>query len=136
MMRRLKIAVSALSLIACVSVLVFWIRAQQIYDSFGFPLSNATSVHIQTFHNGIHAAESGFDWEWRSYETPNDVSVPLWNVSPTSNLWAFAVPYWFAFVMTGFGAVAPWILTRFNLRTLLLVLTFAAMVMGAIAYQA
>jgi hypothetical protein len=143
MLRRIKIAVSALSLMACVALVFLWVRSHRIEDVAYYPVSSsfwAVQSSSGVIELSIFTTRFRLIGEWRSRPMADDDEewgpAKAWTTDWDDETWAVTFPYWFPVAMTGFAAVAPWILTHFNLKTMLLVTTFAAVVMGAIAYQA
>jgi hypothetical protein len=139
MIRLLKIAVSAFSLAACVVLIVFWIRSSWTADEFAFPLFTKQGYlgSLQgVLSVGIEHAETSL-WRWTSYKTtPYSVAVPgAWEYMSERRWSGLGMPYWLPVAVTVFFSAVPW-LGRFNLKTLLGVMTFWAVVMGVIAYQA
>jgi hypothetical protein len=51
------------------------------------------------------------------------------------NTWSIAVPHWFAVVLFATLATLPWIRWRFTIRTLLIVTTLVAVVLGLIVWS-
>jgi hypothetical protein len=147
MMRRLKIAVSALSLCISASLTMFWIRSYRTLDvvaaSTPFPswvlmvesIDGKISVTASNYPTTYNQFSHRPTWEsWPGFEPVNSgETFGLWR---RTEFMGCTLLYWLPVLITGVAAVAPWILTRFNLKTMLLVMTFLAVVMGAIAYQA
>jgi hypothetical protein len=139
MPRYLRIAFSATCLIACVLLIVLWVRSQHHLDSANGPLLGKEL--IATSRNG------GVALGW------GNRSISKWHVKhvkePTSSregytyvlgfgvnaaIPAIFVPHWFTVLLSAFLAIAPWLRWRFTLRTLLIATTLVAVVLGLIAW--
>ncbi len=51
-------------------------------------------------------------------------------------LWFLVMPYWFAVILSGTFAAAPWLPSHFSLRTLLIATTLFALALGTIVWLA
>jgi hypothetical protein len=143
-MRRFKIAVSATSASVCILLIAIWIRSGTRADVLRDNPTKSTCIHVVSNRGSLGVR---FDWagatanaiyrEWRSVlADPEGYEWGKWESSGDGHSRVvFVFPYWVPVVLTGFVAVAPWLITRFNLRTLIGVVTFWAVVMGIIAYQ-
>lgn len=72
----------------------------------------------------------GGDEAWRDYDS--QIRPWHWIYMGGAGPEGFVIPHWFPVAVAGIGAATPWIIRRFNLRTLLLVVTMMALAMGAI----
>jgi hypothetical protein len=144
--RKLPIAWSVACGIACVLLILLWVRSYWWFDTCDI----ASRVELSSFYGTI-----GFDvalppWSFKrdwhygceSAETWFGKSDPRLQLAKR-NLVGFSwisdrpghVPHWALVVTTFVLKVAPWILPRrFSLRTLLLATTLVAVVLGAIVY--
>jgi hypothetical protein len=152
MHKYLRIAVSALSLTACVLLIALWVRSLGVRDSWR-RCDGKTLLNIQSYRGelgiGYWAFPKPIPWQW-SVETfdepaerlwpPMKDKVPLsyvgirWQTMPPLNL--FAVRYWCPIVLTATLAILPWLSRhgwRFSLRALLIATTLIAAVLGIIA---
>jgi hypothetical protein len=146
MLKYLRIAVTALSLTACLLLVALWVRSYRWQDSVNarvpgkldiiawhlrgqifFWVHDLRGLQVQ-FSTGpfyiAHESAAEFPvWETRFYyrESPNGTG--------------FGCPYWFAVLTVAVAAVAPCIeyYRRFSLRTLLIATTLVAVGLGIVA---
>ena len=141
MLKHLRIAVTALSLTACVLLIALWVRTYSSIEvirgkAAGYPylmessgggarfvlykvgkLSNTWSVESRE-NVKREGPTIGFDWMFNTKR------------------FMLGSPYWFL-ILSGIGmAMVPWLpwFRRFSLRTLLLAMTLVAVGMGAVIY--
>ena len=142
-LRTLRIAFSAVCGIICVLLIVLWVRSYSVTDVvYGwFPLPgylqlNLSSGQVKLIANGERQKP---EWHYESQE-----SYPLrqtWifklDMSSRFGWWLdITVPHWFTVLLTAALSAAPWIRwsKRFSLRTLLVVVTLAAVLLGVVVY--
>jgi hypothetical protein len=152
--RKLRIAFSATCLIACVLLIVMWVRSYRTADE----IFAIFSKHRFSFHSefgGLSAVShapanvpNGAIWTQReptaiispsrfqfaSQLVPSPFRFAMPEVQTTAS-----VPHWFLVVSATILATLPWIRQlrwRFSLRTLLIATTLVAVVLGAIVYVA
>jgi hypothetical protein len=58
-----------------------------------------------------------------------------WEITPTGRFFIH-IPHWLPFLMAAFVAGAPWIKWRYSLRTLLIIVTLAALALGLLVMWA
>jgi hypothetical protein len=155
--RKLRIAWSVGCGIACVLLLVLWVRSYWVWDGVTKLGGPSHIYHIASYRGEfgvarLAAAEAidldgsqllSFGWNcvWRS-DIPRLASgntITVWGQKRPYALIPFAVvPY--ALVLIPFAAltISPWIgwSRRFTLRTLLIAITAVAVVLGVIMYLA
>jgi hypothetical protein len=142
MLRYLRIAFSVTCGIACVLLILLWVRSYWIDDALSLPTEGTTmlcSIEGRVFMQRLRQQKidpSG--WRWTASELdelPEDFgSGPtLYYHSNSANTWA-GVPHWFAVIVAGTLGGLPWIRWRFSLRTLLITTTLMAVVLGLIVY--
>jgi hypothetical protein len=136
-LRLLRIAASAVSLILCVAFVVLWMRSYRSFDlvrghflgatNFGVVLQDA-ELWVDFFTPSRYAPR----WVW----FPGHVSPPNKNAYAQLEIdeWRYpsVVPLWFPVALSCTLAVAPWIdwQKRFSLRTLLLAMTLVVIVLA------
>jgi hypothetical protein len=154
MLNYLRIAVSALSLTACVLLVALWVRSywkREVLCYGGLPYRKSARILESTdgelnFSN-MYSTLSEYTGRWLF--TP--VSPPKlfratrhsfagigFNPNP-SPYWSVTIPYWLPVILCAALAVAPWIRLqrwRFSLRTLLIATTLVAAALGVIVYLA
>ena len=106
-LRYLRIAFSATCLIACVLLIVLWVRSYLCWDEF-------------TLNNGVtNFGSKGDTLHWFHS------AVPIYDT-----WWVAVVPYLLAAATAGAASIVPWMRWRFSLRTLLIATTLVAVVLG------
>ena len=156
-LRYLRIAVTALSLTACVLLIALWVRSYWRYDWFGglsaTPRNNeflpANACLIESASGVLVVIYAGNLREWlsspgqmigsspamSSLRVTGDEGESAWDgfrakIYP-NGIFRGSVPHWFfAFVLGSAGAV-PWI-RRFSLRTLLIATALVEVVLGLV----
>src|SRR4051794_30867623 len=135
--RKLRIAWSVFWGLACVLLIVLWVRSYWHGEGLLIPLRNYDGMRLASFRGRI-----GFEpdprptrWEWRiePATAPNfdwdrwERNTPQWIVGQNDRV---LVPHWFPLIVAGSLSAAPWLRWRFTLRTLLIVTTLVAVVLG------
>jgi hypothetical protein len=140
LLKSLRIAVTAVSLLVCGLLIVLWMRSydycDQILMSDGVNLKSVSSMQGEwIFYAGtdsslrhgngqlLHSVPSQY---FREQSAP---MLRYFKATKTS----FSVPSWFFVTIFATIAALPWIKWRFSLRTLLIVMTLLALFFGAIA---
>lgn len=158
-LRYLRIAFSGSCVIACVLLIVLWVRSYSWIDIATGPIS-ATSraatgssrgwvnvtwnhplhgfTHWKVQHNSIASIE-----EFEANALARGEGIPPRNApsfgfsTMPSGSKIFQLPHWLVLcllLISAVAAAAPWLRWRFSLRTLLIATTLVAMGLGAIAY--
>jgi hypothetical protein len=138
MLKYLRIAVTALSLAACVTLIALWVRSYWRHDSIGV---SETEIHSLRSRIVIIADPGKHDF-LRTRSTPVSLEF-LSSVYRLDNRWGFGsvndsrmyvyvTPHWFYILMAVMVAATPWIPRRFSLRTLLIATALVAVVLGII----
>jgi hypothetical protein len=149
MLKYLRIAVTALSLTACVLLIALWVRSFQYAESITVLRAGQRMSHPKwIFYNMLGSIGIDYfpdrspvtSWEWESI--PVEESEPNFpgpsvlgfyiDLSPSPR--EFLAPHWFFVLITVALAGAPWIhwFKRFSLRTLLIATTLVAVGLGII----
>jgi hypothetical protein len=148
-LRYLRIAFSAVCGIACVLIVVLWVRSYWWQDllavqirqtpkvggisyegrlacGFQEPDIDGTRLIAQTHYLQHHPwiAEA-----WKLERTPAGFTVASFPGG-----WMLEVPHYFAVIVLSAVASLPWIRWRFSLRTLLIATTVVSLVLGLIIY--
>jgi hypothetical protein len=150
MLHYLRIAVTALSLTACVLLIALWVRSYRWEDYLSV---NLPGSRVFIFHSWI----GGTAWRWERDEMPK-----LWNkermliapilqdlggvppdwtegfVGVLQGGRGVVVPYFALVTVFAFVAAAPWIdwSQSFSLRTLLIATTLIAVGLGVVIWAA
>jgi hypothetical protein len=145
--RKLRIAFSVTCAIACVLLIVLWVRSYWWEDDFAYKgdiaMSGVQSAEagIGVYRNWSPDRPMGIGWVLESFCIgPQEVvsgSGFVWEYLP-SDRFVVAVPYWFPTAILATLAVLPWIRHfkwRFTTRTLLIATTLVAVVLGAAFYS-
>jgi hypothetical protein len=147
--RKLRIAWSVLCSLACVLLIVLWVRSYWWCDDVIGPFGTTRSFCVWSDYGHVGCSltderlkslAGGGPWalaqEWTG-NVPTSKHVIPWLPS-----WAaehcVVVPDWGLALLIGAGIAAPWIRCskRFSLRTLLIATTLVAVVLGLGAYAA
>jgi len=141
--RKLRIAFSVFWGLACVLLIVLWVRSYWFWDNFdrGAPISSANqsidslhgylSINEDIFYSipewMIHARITpmlGSSFDWTTYEAKFATARGVGN----------AIPDWLLVAVAATAEVMPWFRWRFSLRTLLIATTLVAVVMGVVVW--
>jgi hypothetical protein len=148
-LKYLRIAVTALSLMACVLISAFWVRSTRWHDLVGGPIIGKHNFQLDSITGRVRVA-------WEYHDQPDnriitdsyDMSahkMPLTSLRPT---WKYGfgkfpnhtslylnVPHWLAIFLFAAAATLPWVglSKRFSLRTLLIATTLIAVGLGIVA---
>jgi hypothetical protein len=147
MLKCLRIAVTAVSLTACVLLVALWVRTKYAIDSFGGPLSASKAFYVMSRHGGIGLLLAQWNSEWMYLKYPADEFVSsefemeigyktaLGFVQYVKDPGAFRirVPYWSLVSLSAVFAAIPWLRWRFSLRTLMIGTTLVAVWLGVVA---
>ena len=154
MLKCLRIAVTVLSLTACIVFIVLWARSRYTLDYYfniasafdikvlscqgkafvsiekGMTLSQNTAI-LERFRKASQAVDLA---ELQKRRLNGDCPIPETNLFGF-RWWSwnrFIIPYWLTVVLTATLGVVPWLKRRFSLRTLLIATTLVAVVLGII----
>jgi hypothetical protein len=133
--RKLRIAWSVGCGIACVLLIVWWMRSYWYREGWIYESPGRHQVLSQL---GVcyFGRSGGYSTKWFSDAVATrrqPIMYYLANGGISRD--SVAVPYWFSFLIAGALTTAPWIFQipwRFSLRTLLITTTLVAVVLGLI----
>ena len=139
-LRYVRITFSATCLIACVLLIVLWVRSYWWAD---FCEGSIWShwLKVESFGGQFVIKHYFFEdsgWSLHSYPIEEMVSkefmtgrgLPTFELGPGLLL----LPYWFLVLSCAVGIAVPWFSYRFSLRTLLIAMTLIAVVLGLIVW--
>ena len=148
-LRYLRIAFSATCLIACVLLIVLWVRSYWWADSVT-NVGNDLILHrggteIGSFFFGwedykttpkIPPPDITNGWEYQRYDSNPHSGSPAWMFTSNGDAGLVRCPAWFVTLCAMSFAIMPWLpwSKRFSLRTLLIATTLVAMVLGLVAW--
>jgi hypothetical protein len=152
--RKLRIAWSVFWGVACVLLIVLWVRSYRFQDAcYGnIPGTDFVSAGSQLgYLFAIFHDEPRRDWVcntrplpdevWRKLyreneptKAPNRLLIGIHYSPPSYATWC--VPYWFLVLLTPLFATASWLRWSFSLRTLLIATTLVAVALGWLLYAA
>ena len=136
--RKLRIAWSVVCGIACVLLIVLWVRSYWHieYIRTGIP---PPCIEIKSADGKFHLyrfssdGKAFFNLESLSYaEGDHAFASNTWD---SFDSWYIVIPDWFATLATACLAAIPWLPHRFSLRTLLIATTLVAVVLGLIVWM-
>jgi hypothetical protein len=150
MLKYLRIAVTALSLTACVLLIALWVRSYYRNDVLFGPDFTSGISGLGSVQGGVSFFKSsrrplpGEQWRIRSDVIGEDGPDDQWTLWPEYEIGygfgalkrpAFTVlviPHWFLVLLFAFIAVLPWLPSRFTTRTILIATTVIALLLGLI----
>jgi hypothetical protein len=143
MLKYLRIAVTALSLTACVLLIALWVRSYWWWDTVfydppdrpNYVISEVNSVQgrvsFARYDNPFGEANG---WGATSDPVDRDLNLEqfLFKRHEATGDRDVIVPYWFPILCAGTLAIVPWIPWRFSLRTLLIATALMAVGLGVV----
>lgn len=150
MRKYLQIAVTALSLTACVMLIALWVRSYHSSDRLMGPLPYSHMFQVYTWQGTLRVMVSGpayrLDlWEYYSSPVPQETddantswrSATFWgfNFQQAQGVIYISTPMWLPAIVVSSVLLALWrdhLKQRFSLRTLLIVMTLVAVVLGTV----
>ena len=152
--RKLRIVFSITCLIACVLLIVLWVRSYRGADLFVRQFTSTSGVSVLSAKGRVElwAGQMREVMITEGFIMPHDrvsdinsfaagwgfvTAVQNSKTSP-SGLTCFRIktPHWFLFFLLISLASLPWLRWRFSLRTLLIATTLVAVVLGLVVYFA
>jgi hypothetical protein len=140
--RKLRIAWSVFWGLACVLLIVLWVRSYWWDDYEHGPLIGR-QVDIQSYQGRMTLAvfdPPDTEWEFKVcklYDTSVPPSTPVWFFERLRSIryWGIGFTHWFPTFVLAIIAALPWIRwsKRFSLRTLLIAPTLLAAALGLMA---
>lgn len=145
--RKLRIVWSVVWGVACVLMIVLWVRSYYYFDRLGCPISSYWAFNTDSIPGHLDLGVFRYDnWEspWARQTYPLGELQSHQMVLPNSGLGFYGwyeqehvgirLPYWFLTAASAILALAPWLRWRFSLRTLLIAMTLVAVVLGMIVW--
>src|SRR6476661_1986157 len=140
--RKLRIAWSVAWGLACVLLIVLWVRSYSrrdlVYYREGTTATGVSSEagSLVAFRNSSPYHRFGFGWRLATFEPDKfgDTSTSRFTWDNSRSYKRAGVPNWFAVLAATTLAVCPWLRWRFTLRTLLIATTLVAVVLGLIVW--
>ena len=143
----LRIAFSATCLLACVLLVVLWVRSYWWWDTISWGITSKQGLQVSSQSGGTviqYIDISGFTldlykWDLHCQRSPDANPMPISGIDEASAGFYFvhgmvALPYWFLVPVSAICACIPWTHWRFTLRTLLIATTLVAVVLGLVVY--
>jgi hypothetical protein len=124
--------------LAAVLLIVLWVRSYhkgddiRTDDDFQYEDSKHRLYAIRSLDGttNVSIADRDSSGEWEA----NYNTYKRFSISRTSSSTTISFPNWFPTLISLVLTVAPWLRYRFSLRTLLIVTTLVAVVLGLIVY--
>jgi hypothetical protein len=135
MRKYLRIAVTALSLTACVLLVALWVRAYRTGDWVSGIVMGQHGLVISTRSDYISflITDDLYDrrWTWRSYPIADmgrhEGIFGRFHIPDDDDVDPFIIlPHWSLVLFAATSALLPWLSWRFSLRTLLIATTLVA----------
>jgi len=144
LLKTLRIAVTAVSLLVCALLIVLWVRSYFCFDDLYLHFHRFPDYSVEfTSWEGTISTDvfpeifsEGNVIEHQHYaESPRPEFIRPWFYLGSDDFYILVVfvPHWFLVTIFAAFAAVPWIKWRFSLRTLLIVLTLFAVFFGMIA---
>jgi hypothetical protein len=141
----LRIAFSALCGIACVLFAVLWVRSYTSVDVLSMPITAAKQIGLWSGAGRVEIFLSDYDATrspWSAASFPREQMLAQVKASGKNidtryfglTAAGFRFPIFLLALMAPVVAALPWVPWRFSLRTLLVVTTLVAALLGAIIY--
>jgi hypothetical protein len=146
--RKLRIAFSAACLIACVLLIVLWVRSYQWVEAIRLTAApNGGAIQCLSIPGrfAIGQLNAAKPWsffrmsaaEWRDVIARTHTTIPseTWGgILRNPAVDQVFVPYWMLVLLSVAIASAPWLRWRFTIRTLLIATTLVAGMLGLIVW--
>jgi hypothetical protein len=141
--RKLRIAFSAMCLIACVLLIVLWVRSYWYWDNLDNNAARSIDSHSIDSLSGYLLLDEQIsvpvpNWMERSRSGSLLGTSIEWSTLSADGATArgigTAIPDWLPVLVAAVFAIIPWLRWRFSLRTLLIATTLVAAVLGLIVY--
>jgi len=129
---KLRIAFSVTCGIACVLLIVLWVRSYSAFDVAGGPISSSHLISSISTNGKLEVAISRRttleltrpqDWGIETYPQSTTYTYP-------TNAGYMTFPHWLAILSIIGLSIVPWYASHFTLRTLLIATTLVAVVLG------
>lgn len=145
-LRKLRIAVSVACAIACVLLIVLWVRSFWWADFFVGNLTSRFGTRITSANARmicwIGETQSAKEYPWRTGPASGVAPLPpgvagvkaYLQTTVGSRAVGLQAPHWMLCGVGAFLAYASWIRWRFRLRTLLIATPLIAVVLGLVAW--
>jgi hypothetical protein len=147
MLHKLRIAFSVLCGIICVLLIAFWVRSYFCHEELvvTVPIKRGVQVNILQTYSGVLTISSlsqmggiiysdvSYQRSSKAYELDDISHSPIFKPRLFSGL---AIHFWFLVLIVAVLTAIPWIRwsNRFSLRALLIAITLASVLLGAIVF--
>jgi hypothetical protein len=143
--RKLRIAWSVAWGIACLLIVVLWVRSTAYVDVLTVRATSSRTLSIASIPGVLWITPNGFNPTTNRWHRIVE-SADLWvragdnNVVTRRSLFGIMyrwlkIPYWFLASVTAAISALPFLRWRFSLRTLLIAMTLVAVGLGVIVYS-
>jgi hypothetical protein len=139
--RKQRIAWSVACGIACVLLILFWVRSYRVIDVVHWTTSTritfVSEIGIIQVSRSKSIAIGARTWEWHTLTDFMGAFPRTWSFNSSRDGFRFSFPHRLPIAISGVLAVAPWMRQlrwRFSLRTLLIATTLIAVVLGLIVW--
>ncbi len=143
LIRWLRVAVSAVCVVVCALLIALWVRSYQtngviIGDHWNFVDSFRGFVNINSGRGSLLADRTRFDPSFNGWNTHDPLSSAFLGFGIYTDRQSLSVmtPHWLPVLLFAAFAYVPWFpwSTRFSLRTMLIVTTVFAAVLGVVVW--
>ena len=122
--RKLRIAWSVVWGVACLLLIALWVRSYWWLDFLYYQYSATHCLRVILHGGNVLLLTEASQGQALTYGSVRQSGFD-------STVW-YVVPIWFFSVLVSLAAIAPWLPWRFSLRTLLIAMTLAGLLLGAI----
>jgi len=140
--RKLRIAWSVGCGILCMLLIAFWVRSYWWVDLVNLDTPDPMAAQLTSIKGligaSIYTTGSGY-WSWDSlrpefFDSSRALSHGQFAFLDGNGDRTVIVPHWFLIVLSAAFSTAPWLPSRFSLRTLLIGMTVVAVLLGAVVW--
>jgi hypothetical protein len=147
--RKLRIAWSVFWGLACVLLIVLWVRSYYRGDYLIMPATDTRGFGGNSLNGWLKLStfSVGKDDPWRWVREPKRKAMVTYGTffeakqnrfgfgwHQIKSTYAVMMPHWFPLLLAAMVAAIPWVSWRFTLRTLLIATTLVAVVLGVVVY--
>jgi hypothetical protein len=146
MLSYLRILLSVSCGITCVLLIGFWVRSYSSWEQLHGPVPGLGGIVINSVEGLMSFGAGSFVGvdSWSIQNVPasepgrrllfrDALGYDPWSgfgIATSMNRFVAFAPHWFLVLMSAIAAASPWIRWRFSLRTLLVAITFLAVLLG------
>jgi hypothetical protein len=135
--RILKIAVSAVSVLACVLLIALWVRSQRVADVVHWAPSSRFTMYLSSGSGVIVVSVTPKGVTPKLAWTKVEIMpgpVQRWQIHSGRDGTSLRFPHRLPIAVLALLAVAPWIRWRFSLRAVMIAVAVVSLLLGSCLY--